>query len=326
MGLGKDAFSSLMTPTRDLSDKYKQRGVGLYRITEPSTFYMSLNTEDPVLGPNRKLRQALSASFNAQAYLDVFFNSVPIVAEQLLPPGIAGYQKNYKNPYGFNLEKAKALLAEAGYPNGRDASGKTLELTFDVVATGANERAMAEFEQKQFEQLGIRIKVIENTFARLMEKQDQGNFQIASGSGWMADYPDPENFFFLKHSKNIPPVGKNESRYKNPEYDRLFEKMAAMENSPEREAIAHQLNAILAEDVPEILNMHRSVYALNQPWAPHVAENPLLEGGFKYALIDHDLREKKRREWNEHPLWPVWGLVSVIILTVFGSVRFHREP
>lgn len=325
MGLGKDAFSSLMTPSRELSQKYRERGVGLHRSTEPSTFYMSLNMEDPIVGRNKKLRQALSSAFDVQKYLDVFANSVPLAAQQILPPGIAGYRKDFQNPYGYNLERAEALLAEAGYPNGRDAAGKVLELTFDTAATSATERAMAEFEQKQFEQLGIRIRVVENTFARLMEKLDQGSFQIASGSGWGADYPDPENFLFLKYSKNVPPAGKNESRYKNPEFDRLFEKMAAMENSPAREQIVHQMIGILAEDVPMIMNMHRSQFGLTQPWAPQVQDNPMLEGGFKYAVLDAALRDAKRSEWNAKPLWPVGILSGLLVGGALFGLRSSRK-
>jgi oligopeptide transport system substrate-binding protein len=325
MGLGKDAFSSLMTPARELSAKYRERGVGLHRSTEPSTFYMSLNLEDPVLGPNRKLRQALSAAFDAQSYLDVFFNSVPLAAQQMLPPGIPGHRREFRNPYGYDLGRAKALLAEAGYPNGRDASGKILELTFDTAATSATERAMAEYEQKQFEQLGIRVRVVENTFARLMEKQDQGAFQIASGSGWMADYPDPENFLFLRYSKNVPPAGKNESRYKNAEFDALFEQMAAMENGPERERLVHRMTDLLAEDVPAILIFHRSQFGLTQPWAPQVMDNPMLEGGFKYAVLDAPLREAKRREWNAQPRWPLALLGGLGVVGAVLGVRFSRR-
>ncbi len=326
MGVGKDAFSSLVTPSRDLSGKYKERGVTLHRDTEPSTFFMSVNMEDPVLGPNQKLRQALSAAFNAQANLDIFFNSVPIVAEQLLPPGIAGYQKEFKNPYGYNLEKAKALLAEAGYPNGRDATGKVLEISLDTTGGSANERMMAEFNQQQFEQLGIKVKVVENPFARLLEKLDNGGYQLATGSGWGADYPDPENFYFLYYSKNFPPAGKNHSRYKNPEFDRLFEKMATMENCAERDAIGLKMNAILAEDVPNILNMHRSTFGLTQPWAPRIQSNPMLEGGLKYAVLDHALRENLRAQWNKKPVWPIGvvlcGLVAVGLFT-FNLRRKH---
>ena len=325
MGLGKDAFSSLMTPSRELAPKYRERGVALHRDTEPSTYYMSLNMEDPVLGKNRKLRQALSASFHSQAFLDIFYNSVPIPAQQLLPPGIAGFQRDFKNPYGYDLEKAKALLAEAGYPNGRDASGNTLEITFDTAATGADERLMAEFEKKQFEQLGIKIRVVENTFARLMEKLDQGSFQIAGGSGWGADYPDPENFFFLYYSKNFPPGGKNASRYKNPEFDRVFEKMAVMENSTERESLVLQLNAMLTEDVPHILTMHRSLFSLTQPWAPRIQSNPMLEGGFKYAVLDSGLRGEKRREWNRPSLWPLGLLLGTLMAGAAVAIRANRK-
>ncbi len=325
MGVGKDAFSSLMTPSRDLSDKYKSRGITLHRDTEPSTYYMSLNMEDPVLGPNRKLRQALSAAFNSQAYLDTFYNSVPIVAQQLLPPGIAGHQKDFKNPYGYNLERAKALLAEAGYPNGRDASGKQLEITLDTTANGADERLMAEFEQRQFEQIGIHLKIVENTFSRLLEKLDNGGFQIAAGSGWGADYPDPENFFFLYYSKNLPPAGKNASRYKNGDFDRLFEKMATMENGPEREEIALKLNSILSEDAPAILLMHKSLFALTHEWAPRIQSNPMLEGGLKYGVLKDDLRRKNRADWNAKPFWPV-GVLVALILAAAAGLRLNRKP
>lgn len=325
MGVGKDAFSSLMTPSRDLSDKYKSRGITLHRDTEPSTYYMSLNMEDPVLGPNRKLRQALSAAFNSQAYLDTFYNSVPIVAQQLLPPGIAGHQKDFKNPYGYNLERAKALLAEAGYPNGRDASGKQLEITLDTTATGADERLMAEFEQRQFEQIGIHLKIVENTFSRLLEKLDNGGFQIAAGSGWGADYPDPENFFFLYYSKNLPPAGKNAARYKNADFDRLFEKMATMENGPEREEIALKLNSILSEDVPAILLMHKSLFALTHEWAPRIQSNPMLEGGLKYGVLKDDIRRKSRSAWNTKPLWPVGVLIALALMAAAG-LRLNRKP
>jgi ABC-type transport system substrate-binding protein len=325
MGVGKDAFSSLITPDRSLSKKYIERGVTLHRDTEASTFFMAINMEDPVLGKNKKLRQALSAAFDAKSNLDIFFNSVPIVAEQLLPPGLAGHRKDFKNPYGYNLQKAKALLAEAGYPNGRDASGKVLELVLDTTGGSANERMMAEFDQRQFEQLGIKIKIVENPFARLLEKLDEGGFQFATGSGWGADYPDPENFFFLYYSKNVPPAGKNHSRYRNPEFDRLFEQMATMENSPEREKIALQMNNILSEDVPHILNMHRSTFALAQPWAPRVQSNPLLEGGLKYAVLEHGTREQLRLEWNRKPLWPVIVLASGVLAAALIAINARRK-
>ena len=323
MGVGKDAFSSLMTPSRELSQKYRDRGVTLHRDIEPSTYYMHLNFEDPVLGKNKKLRQALSSAFDKESFVSIFFNNVPVPAEQLLPPGIPGHQRDFKNPYGFNLERAKKLMVEAGYPNGRDATGKQLEIAIETTANSADERTWAEFEQRQFEELGIKVKINENTFARMMEKLDQGSFQIASGSGWGADYPDPENFFFLYYSKNTPPAGKNAGRYNNPEFDRLFEQMAVMENSPERVAIAHRLNDILSEDVPQILTQHKSLFALAQPWAPRTQSNPMLEGGLKYAVLLHAPREALRKEWNR-PSYTVPAALAVLgcaLVLGLGLVR-----
>ena len=326
MVVRKDAFNSFVTPSLNLDQKYARRGMSLEKDVELSTFYMSLNMQDPVLGPNPKLRQALSCARDTQAGIDIFRNGVPPVAQQLIAPGIFGFQPGFRNPYGFNLEKARQLMVEAGYPGGRDPkTGRPLELTMDVNATGAQERQVAEFNQRQFQQLGIQVKIVENTFARMLEKEDQGNFQIASGTGWGADYPDPENFFFLFYGRNFPPEGKNISRYRNPEFDRLFEQMATMENSPERLEIVRKMNAILAEDCPVILEMNKAFYVVVQPFAPRTQNNTLLEGGLKYAWIDHPLREQKRRDWNPVPLWPLGAGAVLMIGAVFYSVRWNRR-
>ena len=120
VAVGKDAFNSVVTASLDLAPEYKERGVSLEKDVTLSTFYISLNTQDPVLGPNKKLRQALSASFDARGWVDIFYNGVAEVAQQLVAPGIYGFQKDFKNPYGYNLEKARQLMVEAGYPNGID--------------------------------------------------------------------------------------------------------------------------------------------------------------------------------------------------------------
>ena len=119
--VGKDAFDSVVTASLDLAPQYKERGIALEKDVTVSTFYISMNTQDPILGPNKKLRQALSASFNARGWVDIFYNGVAEVAQQLLSPGIYGFQEDFKNPYGYNLEKAKQLMVEAGYPNGIDS-------------------------------------------------------------------------------------------------------------------------------------------------------------------------------------------------------------
>jgi len=326
MGVSKDAFNRTVTTTGELTPMYRQRGVLLEKDLDVSTFFISLNIQDPVMGSNKKLRQALSCAFDAQSYVDIFWNGVAPPAEQLMPPGIFGYEKDYRNPYRFNLAKANQLLAEAGYPDGIDSkTGRQLELNMEASATGSEERQMTEFVQKGFEQLGIRVHVVENTFAELLAKEDNGNFQILEGTGWGADYPDPENFYMLLNSRNFPPEGKNVSRYKNPEFDKLFDQMATMDNSPERLALVDKLRDIINEDCPQIFTFHKAFYTTTQPWARRTSSNMLLEGAFKYQQVEPVLRAKMQREWNQPPTWPPFVLALAIAGAIGYAIWFNRH-
>ncbi len=318
-GVSKDNFNSVVTSGMTLSKQFEERGVQLYRDVEPTTAYLSFNMDDPVVGKNQKLRQALSMAYDAQRANEIFSNGVDLKAEQLLPPGVVGYDPNFKNPFRvFNLDKAKELLAEAGYPGGIDPkTGKPLQLTLDVVGGSSAGRQRAEFDQKQIEQLGIQCKIEENTWARFQDRQNRGLFQMNTGSGWHADFPDAENFFFLFYSKNIPPEGNNSSRFSNPEFDRLFEKMSTMENGPERLAIIRKMDHILVEQCPIIFDSHQVVFSLSQPWLPRVSDNSMLSGGgMKYVQLDPVLREKKQEEWNQSPMWPTWTLLGIVLGTI----------
>jgi oligopeptide transport system substrate-binding protein len=323
--VSKDSFGRVVTGANDIAPDLKARGMKLRKDMEISTFYISFNCSDPVLA-NPKLRKALACSYNAQGYCDIFKNGVSPVATQLVPPGIFGYDKEWKNPNAFNLERARKLIAEAGYPGGIDPkTGQPLVLTMDVTATGSEERQTAEYEQRQFEQLGIRVNVIENTFAKMLEKQERGQFQIAPSTGWGADYPDPENFFFLFYSKNIPPAGKNESRYLNPEYDKLFEQMALMDNGPERLELCRRLNQMLADDCPVAFNFNKAYYVVVQPWTERMHDNMMLEVGLKYGVIDSQMRERLLKEWNQPIVWPL-GIAGLFVVGgIAYAVRWNRR-
>ena len=325
MAANKDAFASLLTPERSLAPRYRERGMFLELDAEPSTFWIAFNFDDPIIGKNRKLRQALACAYDAKTYSEIFYNGVAPVANQLLPPGFFGFEEESQYPYAYNMDKARQLLAEAGYPNGIDAQGNQLELTVQAVTDGGDYRQRAEYDKRAFEQLGIRVRIGENDFPTLLDKKDKGQFQIASGSGWGADYPDPENYFFLYYSKNIPPAGKNESRYKNPEFDKLFEQMAVMDNTPERLAIVKKMNQILWEDATAIYTFNKHFYSVIQPWGRRSHQNHLLEGGLKYQVIDAALREKVRGDWNKKPWWPVLLLVGAIAGAAVYATRWNRK-
>lgn len=326
-GVGKDVFNSVITAGQTLSEEFRARGVRLFRDVEPGTFYSQFNLDKSPLGQNLKLRQALSTVYDQDRANAIFGNGVDIKAEQLLPPGVVGHEPGFKNPYRTqDLAQAKALLAQAGYPEGIDPkTGEPLVLTLDVVAGNAESRQRAEFDQWQFQQLGVRIKIEENTWSRFQEKQLRGLFELNNGSGWNADYPDPENFFFLFYSKNVPPQGSNYTRFSNPEFDRFFEQMATMDNGPERLALIRRMNAILVEQCPIILTYHPVTFTLNQPWVPRLFNNAMLATA-KYTVVDPILRAQKIREWNHAPAWPLWTLGGAVVLVIgYAAARARRS-
>ena len=327
MNVDKDSFNTMVSPVRALSPEFLARGMSLEKDFEIGTFWMTFNMDDPVVGKNLKLRQAIACAFDGVRYSEIFYSGVPPAPTQLVPQGIFGFEANKIAAYPFNLERAKQLLAEAGYPGGRDADGKQLELTLTDQVDGSEYRQRAEFDQRSIEQLGIKVKVNGVTFAKMQDVEDKGDFQLMAGTGWGADYPDPENFFMLYYSKNIPPAGKNYARYRNPEFDRVFEQMAIMDNGPERQKLVSRLQKFLDDDCPMFPSCTKAFYTAVQPWSRRTHDNLMyeVEGGVKFLTLDTAMRERMRREWNRPVIWPAYALGVLGLGAVWGFLRAVRR-
>ena len=145
--------------------------------------------------------------------------------------------------------------------------------------------------------------------------------------GWNADYPDPENFLFLLHGPQgkVRHGGENAANYGNPEYDRLFERMRAMENSPERQAIIDRMLAILREDSPWIWGFHPKDYTLRHSWLTNRKPTKVGNNTLKYQRVDSVAREQLRRAWNRPVLWPLALVVVLAGLVALPAVASHRR-
>ncbi len=317
--VSKDVFNSVIDAKHELSPVYAARGTKLIKDLDLDTWYLMFNMRDPVVG-NVKVRQAMVLAYNANAFNEIFGNNILHLTDQILPPFMFGNEPGFKNPWrDTNLEKARQLLAEAGYPKGIDPkTGKPLEIVLDTQADSATSRQMADFDRSQFEALGIRIRIQENLFAQMLDKQMKGRYQFLS-AGWNADYPDPENFFALFYGPNIVPIGHNQSMYQSPEFDRLFEQMATTDDTSERLAIIRKMNELLlVKDCVVGPIFNRVTYRLRQPWTPYFVKNSIVGqyGGLRFAVIDTRMREQKRAEWNRKNYWPLvitFGLVAAVV-------------
>ena len=118
-------------------------------------------------------------------------------------------------------------MTAAGYPAGREPqSGQPLVLNLDTPAAGPGSKAIFDWLRKQFAKLGINLVIRATDYNRFQEKMLKGTAQIFQW-GWNADYPDPENFFFLLYGANskVDNNGENAANYKNEEFDQLFNQM-----------------------------------------------------------------------------------------------------
>jgi ABC-type transport system substrate-binding protein len=317
-----------------LSPAMQARGMRLERTVMPGVYYVGFNMADPVVGAaggakSRKLRQAMSLAVDAPEFLRVFLNGRGIPAQSPLPPGLFGYDASYRNPYrAVDLDRARALLAEAGYANGIDpATGAPLHLTFDTGDPSVQGRLRYEFLVAAWRRLGLDVEVAATAYNQFQDKVRRGAFQVFFW-GWIADYPDPENFYFLLHgpSGQTKSGGPNSANFADARFDALFEANRNRPNDAERLAGLRALRAIVEEECPWIPLFHPEDYALLQGWLGNLKPTGLTVPVFKYYRVDPAPRAERRAAWNRPVRWPAFALAGgLALLVAAGVVTYLRE-
>ncbi len=285
LGIPKDNFDSAITPSRDLSPDFIAKGINLLVSPSLDVTYTAFN-HDNKLFSNVNLRRAMSLAFDINKANNLFYNNNAMPAQSIVPPGIAGNIKGYVNPYrGPNVEKAKQVLVEAGYPNGEGLP----EITYDCPSSTVS-RQIGEYFKKQMAQIGITIKVVQNPWPEL-QKKILNRTVMTYGIAWGADYPDAENFLQLLYGPNKSP-GANGSGYNNEEFNQLYKSASVMQDSPQRTALYEKMNRIAAEQVPWIYGVHRQGFVLHHAWLKNYINADFNSGQAQYLNVD--LKEKEK--------------------------------
>jgi oligopeptide transport system substrate-binding protein len=346
-GISSDTFDQAVRVAVDgaaePSGEMLEKGVTLSTSVAATIFYFGFNMKDPVVGGTseraRKLRQAISIAVDVEEYLTIFANGRGVVAHSPLPPGIFGRREGEAglNPVTHvwrngqeqrrSLDEARKLLAEAGYPGGRDAkTGQPLVLYFDTRGGGPGDKARTDWWRRQFEKLSIQLEVRETDWNRFQEKIRKGTQQFY-GLGWNADYPDPENFLFLLHGPQARAdgAGANSSNYASPEFDALFERMKNMADTPERQKIIDRMVAIAQRDAPWIFGFHPKDYSLRHGWLANAKPNDMAGNTLQYLRVDVAARSAKRAEWNRPVLWPLALILAGLVLSAIPAWMSYRR-
>jgi peptide/nickel transport system substrate-binding protein len=346
-GIGSDQFDQAVRVSiegdTNVTPEMEEKGIRLSTSVETTIGYIAFNWLDPVVGgPSeraRKLRQAISIAFDVEEQISIFANGRGIPAQGPIAPEIFGYREGREgiNPVVYDwvdgkperksIEVAKRLLAEAGYPGGRDArTGQPLVIYFDTVVRGAGDKASFDWIRRQFEKLSIQLVIRDTDWNRFQEKILKGDTQTFR-LGWNADYPDPENFLFLLNGpqSRAKSQGENAANYSNAEFDALFEKMKNMPNSPERQKIIDRMVDIARADAPWIWGVNPKKYSLRHSWIANDKPNTMARNNMKYLKIDPQKRAELRAAWNRPVLWPLAIIVAVLLIFSLPALLSYRR-
>ncbi len=241
------------------------------------TYFYRVNTNIAHL-QDKRVRKALALSLNRKALTDNVTKAGQIPATTITPPNTLGYTA--KSDLHFNPDKARQLLAEAGYPN-----GENFPVTEILYNTHDGHRVLAVAIQQMWKkELNIDITIQNQDWKVFLDSVRSGNYQIAR-AGWIGDYIDPNNFLDMWLSDG----GNNNTGWSNIEYDQLISELApAAKNRQQRFDYFMQAERILLDAVPIIPIYTYVSKSLVDSSVKGLPENILDYPSYKYIdLVDH---------------------------------------
>jgi ABC-type transport system substrate-binding protein len=339
-----------MQDSEEVRAEYLDKGFRLNRGSDVNSFFIAFNMLDPTIGDgenadqkarNKKLRQAISIAIDWEEYSKIFPKKAGDTAMSPLPPGIFGSREGTAegvNPVTHRwvdgkavrrpIADAKKLLAEAGYPNGRDEkTGKPLVLNYDFYAPPTPERKPElDWVVRQFAKIDVQLEVRATDNNQFQDKVRKGKYQVF-WLGWNADYPDAENFMFLLYSKagKTKYDGENTSNFDNPAYDKLYEQMKSLEDGPAKQKLIDDMVQIAREDAPWTMGFFPYASAAVQSWVHNSRPAVLVRDQGRYLRLDVNERVAKLNAWNKPVWWPMILIAAVALALWWVGRRSLRQ-
>lgn len=214
----------------------------------------------------KAVRQAINYGFDRQKMIMYLRNSLGTPAESgFVPAGLPSYDSSEVKGYYYDVAKARQLLKEAGFADGKGLPEIKL-LTIPVYAE------LGSFVAKQLEDIGVKVQVEVVQKSLLLEQTAKSQALFFRGS-WMADYPDAENYLSVFYGKN--PAPPNYTRYKNAAFDKLYEKALLEENDSIRYHMYRQMDKMIVADAPIVPLWYDMVIRLIHPYVKDFRSNSL---------------------------------------------------
>lgn len=216
--------------------------------------YLALNVEKPPFN-KVEVRQAINLALNRAAYIDAIYLGNASLAKNPIPPTMWSYNKKIED-YAYDPEKAKQLLAKAGYPN-----GFTADLWWIPVSRpyNPNGKKMAEMMQADLAKVGIKVKLVSYEWATYLDKARRGEHQMIL-MGWTGDNGDPDNFLNVLLSCGAAKTGSNYARWCDKKFEKLIMEAKAITDQNKRARLYEEAQKIFKENVPWVTLAHAKVF------------------------------------------------------------------
>jgi oligopeptide transport system substrate-binding protein len=328
----KDNFAGAVDPkTMELLPDLAARGIRLDKDPKLEVIYDCFNMLDPVFGQSagekgRAIRCAMHLANDEDWANEHLYNrrvsplAGPLIQEfsEFDPSFVNPWKRRPGETRAQALDRARAILAEAGYPGGRGIP----EIAYEVNDDSTSGQHFMAF-QRDMAEVGIRVRPNQVTWSEMIQRTRLGKAQMW-GLAWGADYPDPQNFMQLFYGPNKAP-GPNGSNYQNPELDRLYERAQAMSPGPERTALYRDMQRIVVDDCVWIFKYRRLQFNLMQPWLHGYRYNDLSYKYFKYCRVDSRERGRDVEDLNRAKPLPMLVFLGVFAVILVGSWAFAQR-
>ncbi|HUR82715.1 MAG TPA: ABC transporter substrate-binding protein [Thermoanaerobaculia bacterium] len=215
--------------------------------------YLAFNLKDPTLS-KVEVRRAIAHAIDRNRIVKDLLRGYGVPTDTMFGEGHWARATNLPT-YEYNPAKAKQLLDQAGFKD-PDGDGPRPRFTISMkTSTDTEANLRAQMIQQMLQQVGIKMEIQTNEFGTFMEDVSKGNFQMYSLS--RNGIQDPDFYYVIFHSKNVPPEGQNRGYYNNPKVDQLIADGRATFDRTKRKQIYGDIQRIVQEDLPYISLYHQ---------------------------------------------------------------------
>jgi peptide/nickel transport system substrate-binding protein len=249
-------WSNVFDDNRQLKAKYAKYQVD--QVTELSTDYYGYYLPSEPWKGRPELRQAINYAIDREKIIKFVLKGRNTPAHEIIPPTMPGFGP--LSDYPYDPEKAKQLLAQAGFPGGKGLPPITLQLN----SGGTINDLVAEAIQSSLAGIGLKVTLLRLAWPQHLETLENGKAAFFR-FGWVGDYPDGENFLTMFDDRGFSPSGNNYFHYSNPEFQRLYETGVRQTDPDSAIAYYKRAHEIVMQDPPMMLLYHNQRVHLLQP-------------------------------------------------------------